>query len=436
MNIIRINFDNTKIINSKINMHYNLNNYIQKIYKIYLFLFIIYLVKQSFIFKIKNKYNNFNYNLEKIRSKINNNTYIDYINACKELKKLKNKKKLKKKNPFISICICVYNSKKYIEKAILSIINQSFQDIEIIIVNDFSNDSTYNIIMKLASEDRRIKVINHTKNLGTYYSRVECVLNSKGKYISFLDPDDLYLNPYLFEILFQYYNFYNIDIIEFTVYHQIEEENKIFYPKRHNLNHNHNFTNIIVYQPELSDIIFYKPNTKNYSYIICRTIWNKLVKRDTFLKSINYIGKDYYQNHYIIIIEDTLLNLINFHFARNYTNIIFPGYMYNIRKYSITNSKQTIDHLVKKCISFYLFYQLLLRYIKEFNKDRNYLFYDLLLYKNELINIKKYNVRSYLKNVTNFLIDIMNDNNTSIKFKYFIKDIYKIIINNKNISSN
>ena len=319
----------------------------------------------------------------------------------------------------------------YIEKSILSIINQSFQNFEIIIVNDFSIDNTIQKIKKLQNEDNRIKIINHSKNLGTYHSRAEGVLNSKGIYILYLDPDDMILNPYLFEILYYYYLNYNLDIIEFIVYFQNEKENKLYYPERHVLNHNHNFSKIIINQPELSNIIYYKPQTKNYSRIICRTIWNKFFKREIILKAINYIGKDYYENHYIIIVEDTLLNIINFHFAHNYTNINIPGYLYNIRTSSITRlmeNKKENQYLIKKSVSFFLFYQLFYKNIKEYDKDRNYLYYDLQLFGFYILNLKKFNIKYYLEKAKSMILELLNDNKVSVEFKDYIKLNYITLI--------
>ena len=190
-------------------------------------------------------------------------------------------------------------------------------------------------------KDRRIKIINNKKNMGIYYSRTEAVLNSKGKYILYLDSDDMISNPYLFHILFYYIIFYNLDIIEFTVYHTLENKKKIFFPEDHRLNHNHKFNKRIIYQPELSNILFHQPNyNNNYNSIICRNLWNKLYKKNILLKSIKYIGNDYYYNHYIIIAEDTLLNVINFQFANNYTNINLPGYLYILRQVSISHNEE------------------------------------------------------------------------------------------------
>ena len=109
--------------------------------------------------------------------------YKEYISKSKMLIKINNNKSFNYDNPFISVCIPVYNMEKYIERSLLSIINQSFQNFEIIVVNDYSKDQTINIIQRLQSEDNRIKVINHNKNLGVYLSRIESVLYSKGEYI-------------------------------------------------------------------------------------------------------------------------------------------------------------------------------------------------------------------------------------------------------------
>ena len=367
----------------------------------------------------------FNKNLNKYN---NLKLIFKFIKICKSLKRINNKNKKKNEFPFLSICIPLYNSEKYIEKSILSIINQSFQDYEIIIINDFSIDNSLIKLLKLKNEFNNIKIINHPKNLGIYNSRVEAALNSKGKYILYLDPDDMIINPFLFEILYYYYLNYNLDIIEFTVYYQNEKHNKLYYPKSHELNHYHNFSKNIIYQPELSNILYYKPRTKKYSSIICRCIWNKLFKKDILLKSINYIGNDYYKNHYIIFAEDTLLNIINFHFSNNYTNINILGYLYNIRRSSISRIKEKKHFLIKKSISFFLFYQIFYKIIKEYDKDRNYLYYDLKPFGDYLLNLKKYNVKYYLRKAKEMFVELLNDNKISIKFRKYIKLYYKPLI--------
>lgn len=165
--------------------------YLNKII-IYLFLLLLMLF---ILFNINNYPNNTNLNKNQIKS------YIKYIIDCKNHIRY-NRIKIKNENPYVSICIPALNMDKYIERTILSIINQSFQDFEIIIINDNSKDDTEDIIKKLQLEDDRIKLIKHNINKGVYYSRIESVLFSKGKYIILMDPDDLYLNENLLKELY------------------------------------------------------------------------------------------------------------------------------------------------------------------------------------------------------------------------------------------
>jgi glycosyltransferase involved in cell wall biosynthesis len=130
--------------------------------------------------------------------------------------------------PYLSVCIPAFNVEKYISNALLSILNQSFKSCEIIIVNDNSKDETERIIKSFQSQDNRIKLLKNYKNLGVYYSRKYAALNSNANFILFVDPDDLLLNPYLFEELYIYNLKYNLDMIEFSVFHKKEARKKIF----------------------------------------------------------------------------------------------------------------------------------------------------------------------------------------------------------------
>ena len=349
----------------------------------------------------------------------------NFIKNCNNLKRYNKDIKISKKNPFISICIPVYNMEKYIEKALLSIINQSFQDFEIILVNDNSNDDTEEIIRRLQKEFKKIKIINHNKNFGVYCSRVDASLNSNGKYILFMDPDDMFINPYLFEELFKYHLKYNLDMIEFTVYHNKEGEKKIFFPIFHYFNHYHNFKKAIIYQPELSKILFYIPNTLNYTSLICRTIWNKLIRKTILNFTLKYV-ENFFHNIYLITADDTALNLLNFHFANNYSNINIPGYLYNIRKNSMSRINNQKKHDIMVSYNYLLYFNFFYNYLKEFKKDLNILLYDLKLGFHVLFTFRKLNETKYIKKTINFFYKISKEN-ISLNFKKFIKSsIFKI----------
>ena len=157
--------------------------------------------------------------------------FIKYVTDCKNLI-MYDREKVNNKHPYLSVCISANNMKDYIEKNLISIINQSFQEFEIVIVNDASEDETENIINRIQSNDNRIKLLSHTKKLGVYRSRIESIFNSKREYILLMDPDDMYLNENLFRELYNYNMKYNLDIIEFLSLQQIDGSDKIYCSKK------------------------------------------------------------------------------------------------------------------------------------------------------------------------------------------------------------
>ena len=89
----------------------------------------------------------------------------------------------------ISIIIPVYNIEKYIEKAIVSVVNQTCPDFELLLINDGSTDSSYEICKKWEEKDNRIKVISK-ENGGVSSARNLGMELAKGEYLFFLDGDD------------------------------------------------------------------------------------------------------------------------------------------------------------------------------------------------------------------------------------------------------
>ena len=372
----------------------------------YIFLLII-IISFIYICSYNYKYNIINYKA--------------FIKDCDNVNINKLKHKFNNYTPYLSICIPVFNMENYIGKSIMSIINQSFNNYEIIIVNDNSNDNTEKIINIIQLFDKRIKLIKHRKNLGVYYSRKEAAFNTNGKYILFMDPDDMFLNPYLFEELYNYNRNYNLDMIEFSVYHKEELKKKIYFPIYHEFNHYHNYKKNIIYQPELSDIIFYIPNTKIYTAIMCRTIWNKIVRKKILIHSFEYINK-YFNNCYLITADDTPINILNYQYANNYSNIKLPGYLYNIRKNSMSRTDNEIKHDIIVSYNYLLYFKLLYKYIKDFNKDLNYLYHDLKANYIYILKFRELNATNYIYLSIYFFKEIINDN-ISLEFKTFVNQL-------------
>ena len=234
-----------------------------------------------------------------------------------------------------------------------------------------------------------------------------------------MDPDDMFLNPNLFEKLFNFNLKLNLDIIEFTVKYQEDGKNRIYKPEFHELNHYHDYGKNIIYQPELSNIIFYIPKTKNYSSIICRTIWNKLIKNNILLKALNYIDIDF-NNKYLITADDTPINMVILQIANNFSNIDLPGYLYNLRINSMSRGNNGIKHDIIVSINYLLFYKLFYRYIKDYKKDLNFLYYDIKFLSEYLLKIKKLNVLEYIPIIKDFFICLINEENISKEFKRYI----------------
>lgn len=92
-------------------------------------------------------------------------------------------------NKLISLIIPIYNAEKYLSNCIDSILNQTYSNIEVVLVNDGSTDRSGEICEEIKAEDSRVKVI-HQKNSGPSAARNAGVLKSKGDYLQFVDADD------------------------------------------------------------------------------------------------------------------------------------------------------------------------------------------------------------------------------------------------------
>lgn len=102
--------------------------------------------------------------------------------------------------PIVSVIVPVYNNEKYLSHCINSILNQSCQDFEIILVDDGSQDNSLNICTEFANADARIKVL-HQKNYGVSAARNNALHIAEGKYITFIDGDDYVEKKYLENLL-------------------------------------------------------------------------------------------------------------------------------------------------------------------------------------------------------------------------------------------
>lgn len=92
----------------------------------------------------------------------------------------------------VSVIIPTYNSSQYIEKTVKSVLAQTYSNLEIILIDDCSSDNTQETIKKIASLDNRVRFVFQGKNSGAAIARNTGIAKAKGRYIAFLDSDDIW----------------------------------------------------------------------------------------------------------------------------------------------------------------------------------------------------------------------------------------------------
>lgn len=163
----------------------------------------------------------------------------------------------------VSYIIPVYNAEKTIERCLLSVIKQTFQDIEILVVNDGSTDNTLDIVSDIALSDKRIRIIT-IENRGVSGARNTGLMYTKGEYVQFLDGDD-YVHANLTQYLYESIVEGGCDLAGCGYYGV--EKGKIVY--KSGLNRVYNSRN--EWKKEMPVL---------YECGFLNTVWNKLYKRE------------------------------------------------------------------------------------------------------------------------------------------------------------
>ncbi len=104
------------------------------------------------------------------------------------------------KTPIVTIAMTAHNTEEYIESSIQSLLNQTYKNLEIIVVDDQSTDNTQKIVQRLSKTDKRVQYKQLAANLGTYYAKNYAISISKGEYVFFQDSDDI-CHPRRIEIM-------------------------------------------------------------------------------------------------------------------------------------------------------------------------------------------------------------------------------------------
>jgi len=232
-----------------------------------------------------------------------------YLTINKEEKLLSGEKFTKPEKPKISIIIPIYNNEGNLIPTIRSIQNQNLQQIELICLNDNSNDTSLKKLKNLQKEDPRISIMRNKSNRGILYNLINGALESSGEYVIFIYPGDYFSSAdaltKLYDMATKDYN-KKLDIVNFQAcdFEIIDGKFKI-----HSLISQIDKSNLttIIKQPDIEGF-FYK-NIKNKNNVV---IFDKIYSKRLIKRISNFIGPNIWN-----------LNINYFHeYIINFANII------------------------------------------------------------------------------------------------------------------
>lgn len=188
----------------------------------------------------------------------------------------------------ISVIVPVYNIEKYLSQCLDSIIHQTYKNLEIILVDDGSTDSSGLICDNYSQKDKRIKIIHKCQG-GLSDARNAGLKIATGEYISFIDSDD-FIDKNMYSILINNTQKYNSDIVWFNYYN--------YYSKKHFINSSI-IKNNDLYDLSSSDKIKFAKNLF-YQYKMDAHVWAKLYKRSIF-NNIKFPYGKLFENIFVLL---------------------------------------------------------------------------------------------------------------------------------------
>lgn len=204
----------------------------------------------------------------------------------------------------ISIIVPIYNVEKYLEKCVTSILNQTYKNLEIILVDDGAKDSSGKIADNLSLKDSRIKVI-HKTNGGLSSARNEGMKYVTGEYVAFLDSDDCII-PDFYEYLYKMIRKYNVDIAQ-GYFLRIPDENIDEYNSIiEDANSQITIKEKVLTRREALEILY---GVKEEPYVQEVVVWNKLYKKSVLNTIVFPEGKlheDEFTTHKILYNCDSI----------------------------------------------------------------------------------------------------------------------------------
>ena len=195
------------------------------------------------------------------------------------------------KKGLVSIIIPYYKKKKFFKKTFISAVNQSYKNIEIIIIYDDNSKSELKFIKKIVQNKKNTKVLVNSKNIGAGLSRNRGIKISKGEYLAFLDADDLWKKNKLQKQI-RFMNTNKIDA-SFTGYQIMDEKNNIFGSRisKKKISYNNliyscdiGLSTVVIRKQKLINLNCYFPSLKTKEDYL---LWLKLSKKGLIFYGIS-----------------------------------------------------------------------------------------------------------------------------------------------------
>lgn len=245
----------------------------------------------------------------------------------------------------VSIIVPVYNTAKYLEQCLESVVNQSLKDIEVICVNDGSTDNSLEILERYAQKDERIKIITQ-HNQGQSAARNKGLEIAQGRYIGFVDSDD-WIDETMFEKLYQNAKSYDSDVAMCSI--------SMFSEKTGECSTNDPYMTIDLFPKSFENRAFTPQETFGFIFRICVSPCNKIYNR-TFLEKNNI---RFFEG---LFWEDNVFFLKMFLSSKKISLIRECAYFY--RKFSSTSTCTGDDY---KKLDFFEIYNLKEQILREKN---------------------------------------------------------------------
>lgn len=228
----------------------------------------------------------------------------------------------------ISIIMPVYNTEEYFDRCIRSVLGQSYQNIEVIVVDDCSSGNIKERVQEYLTQDKRVRIVSHGKNEGLFQARLTGAREASGEYIAFIDSDD-YVSLDYYHTLLDRAVAEGADIVIGHTVHQAQDGYKYIYNLHEACFHFDRLDGEAVKEK------FYSQKGQCYAW---HTVWNKLYSKALWDQCMPYYER---MDKHVIMTEDIAFSSVLFYLAKSVTTTANDAYFYCANDSASTNA----DHI-------------------------------------------------------------------------------------------